>query len=197
MEIAMSTASIANGKTRKTLAEQLDRLDGILDALSEGLNEAVSDAVRDGTRSAVRDAIVEVLTNPELRALLGGVVPKPPAAESASAREPVDAKPTMLARVADYVREVAQRVAQRINSAVQTIRRAPRAALGLARSLGVAWKLKRILLIALGVGVVTAVVSSMGSHGFAAVVSGIGGAISAVAVQLGLWTRRLLRLPTS
>ena len=31
-----------NGPTRKTLASQLDRLDGILDGLSEGLNDVAS-----------------------------------------------------------------------------------------------------------------------------------------------------------
>jgi hypothetical protein len=31
-----------NGPTRKTLASQLDRLDGILDGLSEGLDQAVA-----------------------------------------------------------------------------------------------------------------------------------------------------------
>ena len=33
--------------TRKTLASQLDRLDGILDCLGEGLNQAVASAVRE------------------------------------------------------------------------------------------------------------------------------------------------------
>jgi len=33
------TTTTMNGSTRKTLASQLDRLDGILDALSDGLND--------------------------------------------------------------------------------------------------------------------------------------------------------------
>ena len=83
-----------NGKTRKTLAEQIDKLDSILDGLSENLNEAVADAVRDATHAAVQEAVqralVEVLTSPDILALLGGLAPprqpsplpvSPPAAE--------------------------------------------------------------------------------------------------------------------
>ena len=51
------TMTASNHKLpRKQLADQLDRLDGILDALSEGLNGAVADAAREGTRLAVKDA---------------------------------------------------------------------------------------------------------------------------------------------
>ena len=67
---ATTTMPTTNGKPRKQLADQLDRLDGIIDALADGLNQAVIDAAREGTRLAVKDAIVEIMTNPELRALL-------------------------------------------------------------------------------------------------------------------------------
>ena len=71
----MSTI-ILNGKPRrKQLCEQLDRLDSIIDVLADGLPSAVADATRDGTRQAVRDAVVEILSNPELRAMLAGIAP--------------------------------------------------------------------------------------------------------------------------
>ena len=57
----MSTATDTNGRTRKSLASQLDRMDGILDALSEGLNQAVETAVERAAGQAVRRAVVEVL----------------------------------------------------------------------------------------------------------------------------------------
>ena len=53
---ATNTNATANGPARKTLASQLDRLDAILDALGEGL----------------RAALAEVLTNPDVLALLPG-----------------------------------------------------------------------------------------------------------------------------
>src|SRR5262245_7520249 len=43
----MSNTINTNGRPiRKSLASQLDRLDGIIDTLGDGLNEAVADVVR-------------------------------------------------------------------------------------------------------------------------------------------------------
>src|SRR5262245_27825863 len=58
----------ANG--RKSLAEQIDRLDGILDGLAAGLNEAVAAAMKNAVVLAVREAIqtvlIEILANPHI-----------------------------------------------------------------------------------------------------------------------------------
>jgi hypothetical protein len=63
---------------RKSLGEQIDRLDGILDGLAEALNEAVADAVRQAVESTVR----ELLGQPQLlRAALA--LHQPPQAEAA------------------------------------------------------------------------------------------------------------------
>lgn len=64
----MTATATMNGKSPR---KQLDRLDTIIDALAAGLNQAVADACREGTRLAVKDVLVEVMTNPELRALIG------------------------------------------------------------------------------------------------------------------------------
>jgi hypothetical protein len=63
-------STITNGQIRKSLASQLDRLDGILDGLAEGLNEAVATAVQETVGVAVQAAVTEVLTNPELQSRL-------------------------------------------------------------------------------------------------------------------------------
>jgi len=60
-----------NGRLqRKSLANEIDRLDGILDGLDEALAGAVEMAVRDVTGKVVREAVEatlrEVLSNPEL-----------------------------------------------------------------------------------------------------------------------------------
>jgi hypothetical protein len=60
-------STVTNGQIRKTLASQLDRLDGILDTLGEGLNEAVATVVQETVAVAVQAAVTEVLTNPELQ----------------------------------------------------------------------------------------------------------------------------------
>jgi hypothetical protein len=79
----MTTNTI--NRPRKNLADQINRLDSILDGLSDNLNEAVASAVQQAVAAAVKEAvttgvtqaIVEVLTNPELRLLLHP--PKTPA----------------------------------------------------------------------------------------------------------------------
>ena len=48
----MSAPTVTNGKPRKQLSDQLDRLDSIIDALAEGLPGAVTDACREGARAA-------------------------------------------------------------------------------------------------------------------------------------------------
>ena len=75
---ATATVAAPNGRApRKQLSDQLDRLDAIIDVLADGLPEAVADACREGARQAVKDAVVEILTNPELRALLDALAPAP------------------------------------------------------------------------------------------------------------------------
>jgi hypothetical protein len=73
----MTTTNTIN-RPRKNLADQINRLDSILDGLSDNLNEAVASAVQQAVAAAVKEAvttgvtqaIVEVLTNPELQQLL-------------------------------------------------------------------------------------------------------------------------------
>lgn len=76
------SATLTNG-TRKTLAEQLDRLDAMLDGLAEAIPEAVADAVRAAVavavREAVQSAVAEVLTNPEVLARIREAGTPPPA----------------------------------------------------------------------------------------------------------------------
>src|SRR5262245_19552822 len=86
----MSNSTNTNGRPqRKTLASQLDRLDGIIDALADGLNEAVVDVVRQAVAAAVQEAVEavlrEVLARPEVLRLL--------AAQAAPAPAPAEAKP--------------------------------------------------------------------------------------------------------
>src|SRR6516225_2816140 len=67
---------LTNSKVRKSLSEQIDRLDKILDGLAEALNGAVADAVTQAVGLAVKEAVqtvlTEVLSNPDLRAQFQG-----------------------------------------------------------------------------------------------------------------------------
>src|SRR5581483_6913608 len=78
------------GGARKTLAMEIDRLDGILDGFADALNEAVEMAVKASVRQAAVDVLREelagMLTDPEAlkrlrEALLG---PAPAATNEAS-----------------------------------------------------------------------------------------------------------------
>jgi hypothetical protein len=68
-----------NGRVRKTLASQLDRLDSILDGLADALNESVAAAVE----KAVSHVLAEILTNPAFPACLRTAVNDPPGVERA------------------------------------------------------------------------------------------------------------------
>ena len=111
-----------NGPTRKTLATQLDRLDGILDGLSEGLDQAVAQAVREAVGLAVQEAVqavlTELLTNPALREQLQKAAPPgpPPPAE----RTPEGGRGRLAAlcgRVGDKLRSACRAGAGRLRQA--------------------------------------------------------------------------------
>lgn len=89
-----------NGRPlRKTLATQLDRLDGIIDTLADGLNNAVADAVRDAVTQAVQQSVEsvlrEVLARPELLQRIAGQT-TPPVAKDI---EPKPEQPSTLKKV--------------------------------------------------------------------------------------------------
>jgi hypothetical protein len=69
----------ANGPSRKTLASQLDRLEGMLDGLDTALAGAVQDAVEQAVKQAVQAVLTEVLTNRDLQEQLQQAAqPAPP-----------------------------------------------------------------------------------------------------------------------
>jgi hypothetical protein len=187
----MSAMPAANGRPpRKLLADQIDRLDQILDGLADGLNDAIADACREGTRQAVKVAIIEITTNPDLRALVGGnTVPAP--AGPAPTRPSFWAK--LKARVAAARAAVVGSVALVVTEAADRCRATREAVASTVRAIGSAWQLKRIVLIGLAVGLATAVAAYLAPHALSAAAAGVGGAVTAVAVQAAAWLRRSAR----
>ncbi len=177
----MSATMTANGKPqRKQLADQLDRLDRIIDALAEALPEAVSDAARDGTRAAVKDAILEILTNPELRALVQGaalpIAPPPVAA-------PRVTTPGPWTRLKARIAAMRAAVTARCHAAWSTI-------IATVQLLQTVVPLKKVLLVGTTVGVAVAMLGYCCPHEITAALGGIGGACTAMAAQLG-WCLRI------
>ena len=189
----MSETATMNGKPqRKQLADQLDRLDSIIDALAEGLNGAVADACREGTRLAVKDAIVEILTNPELRAMLVPHAAVPAAKTPATPPEPK--KPGLWSRIkatvaaaknaaVAFAAKVRAAVAAKVAAVTTTV-----AALGAAA--GEAPPVRRALTVALGVGLLVALACYQMPEAASAAVAGIGAAATTVFAQAGAWLRR-------
>lgn len=186
----MNATLTTNGKPRKQLSDQLDRFDeqlarqdSILDALADGLNAAVADAAREGVKEAVKIAIVEMMTSSDLRTAL----------HQATA-PPKETKPSAWARLKALVRAGAAKVKQAVIATgmvvaakAKVIHSSVTGTTGLA---ALAWRFRNVLLVGLGVGLATAGLSYVATHGVSAALSGIGAAATAVALQAKAWFRK-------
>src|SRR5262245_38708509 len=190
------TTTTTNGSVRKTLASQLDRLDGILDALSDGLNEAVATAVEGAVERAVRQAVgqavretlhalvTEALANPDVllaaRALLAPGTPPdvPPEPPKGLFRRAWGGVKAGLAAAGTACAAVAGQVAG--------VKHAVRAGWQLVR------RFNRRLLVACGVGVAAGVATYLAGPWLGAAIAWLGGFVATLAVQAVAGLRRLL-----
>jgi hypothetical protein len=199
----MTTANgTMNARTaRKSLADQIDRLDGILDGLAEALNESVADAVKDvialTVREAVHAAVTEVLSSPDLlRAALEKHDPQP--ADSAAPPTPRPEPPTLkenVVRIADGLCEKVKRAAslarEKLKAAVRTTRTALAVAPMLLRVVAKkVWDFRKPCAVAVGVGVAFGAVCYFGGQVFSSIANGLSG----IAITLSALTLPLKRL---
>jgi hypothetical protein len=197
-----TTTTTINGKQRRSLAEQIDRLDGILDGLADALNESVATAVKDAVTLAVREAVQAVLTellaNPAVRELLQGGPPPaddpaaPPAGQPAGSSwgRAVASRLGRWARAAVRAASAPLRVAAGAGElAVQAGRRC----LGWCRArLGPLRRLALPLLAAAGIGALAAVAVYHTGPWLVATAAGLGGSTAALAAQVLAGLRSLL-----
>jgi hypothetical protein len=120
----MSKTVEMDGPARRTLASQIDRLDGILDGLSEGLSDAVASAVREAVGLAVQEAVQAVLTNPLLREQLQG----PAAAQPAPPEDPANKEGGGKGRLALLCGRVGDKLRSACRAGAGCLRQAGRAA---------------------------------------------------------------------
>jgi hypothetical protein len=197
------TSPHTNGRKRPSLSEQINRLDGILDGLSDGLNDAVADAVQAAVGLAVKEAVQtvlkELLANPAIVAKLHppGV---PLAAEPLAA--PAPASPTAserllgwwqrarayLAAVRENCREPMQRLRTYLGGLWQKVAGPVTALWHSCDSLR---PFKRQIWTAVCIGLLMAILACYASPWISAIVSGIGGFVTTLAIQVGLWLRNL------
>jgi hypothetical protein len=118
----MNAMKNANGRERKTLASQIDRLDAMLDGLADGLNDAVAQAVQAAVTVAVQAVLTEVFTNPAVLAKLRA------AAEAAQPEqaddEPVNKDPGRLASWRDWIGTKVKKVGERCKAGWKQVRNA-------------------------------------------------------------------------
>jgi hypothetical protein len=195
------TTNVSNGRARKTLAEQIDRLDGILDGLANGLNEAVATVVQESVGIAVREAVqavlAELLTNPAVLARLQGsaasvpsLQPQPPAARAGGWFNAIG---TSIGGACGRVGASIQRGCGHVCGLARFVWR------GACRSIGVACGVARPLalfkgqlLAAFGVGVAAGAAAYFAGPWLAALASGSGAFATTLVVQIGWWLRRTL-----
>jgi hypothetical protein len=187
---------VSNGRPRKQLSDELDRLDGILDGLADGLQDAITDAVRAGSRLAIKDAIIEVLSNPELKAAIQGpsatstVPPASASNPSLSNRSPWDRVKAILRRTRTAVAAAARRTRTIVTTKVRT---AATVVAGAGKMTVSAWRMKRAVLVTAGVGVGLGAGAYYSAPHAGAVLSAAAGAVVAITVKTALCVRSALR----
>jgi hypothetical protein len=193
------TTLTTDGRVRKSLAEQLDRFDRILDGLADGLNEAVATAVTAAVRVAVKEAVqailAELVTHPAVREQLGGAAP--PARRPAAAAL-LQGLRQRLGRVAAWVGRRLKAVCratvtlrgQGLRAGAALGRRAWQSCAALwARVLWLRhWEVP--LLTALGLGGAAGTAAYLAGPWLAAGVSALGGLTTPWALRAGRWLRR-------
>lgn len=194
--MALASPPVLNGRPRKQLSEELDRLDDVINGLEECLPQAVADAARVGIRQAIHDVVKELVSDPAtLDALRAALVPEFVPLTPAP-------RPSPWARLRAFVRTAATKVvsafgiAKTVASiakdrvAAKVVKRCTAVKSRVARWTLLALPVKSILGISLAIGFVVAVVSLAAPHHVAAAISGLGAAITAAAIQVGNWLRR-------
>ena len=169
---------------RPQLADQIDRLDTLLDGLADGLNEAVADAAQEGVRAAVREILTGLLADPEALAALR---PQP---DPVPTRTP--ARHWFAARVCTGVARAsttAGRVARSAASAICAVTQPAGVALDVLRLTG---GVRRTVVVAVAVGLITCGLTLVAPGWLAAVVAALSGAITAISVRLAIALRNVI-----
>jgi hypothetical protein len=220
-ESPMSLATMSpNGRVRKSLANEIDRLNQILDGLADGLNEAVALAVQNAVAVAVQQAIQgalsEILNSPAfIEELQKKIAPPVPAPETVPSKQKMAGVKKVAYRVLSWIgakvkatASACKKCAQAVVDAGKTLLDRIRLVLAMGRvqvvrglelvpfmvmvAVRLARKFRVPLLVALLIGVGIGIMAFVAGRGVAAVGSGIGAFMTTISIQAGLWLRRML-----
>jgi hypothetical protein len=176
----------ANNGVRKSLSDQIDRLDQVLDGLADGLNGTIAEAVREIVGRAVKEAVqavlIEVLTNPAvLEKLRGAPAPVP------------QAEPTMLARIGSQAKAWTCAGLTRIRVLCGFgARQAGQAVSAAQQRAKMVWSFRGPLMVALTVGGATGIAAYFAGPWLTAAATAIAGFTATAAAQAVLALRRML-----
>lgn len=191
---------------RKSLASQLDRMDGILDVLGDGLNEAVAGAVDQAVGTAVSSAVAsvlnELLTNPAVVTRLRDALAQasPPVAAFAAQVPPNPTRVPYASRMRDHF-ETAKKKLISLATCIRAMLSSAGGKLkgwlsGVMSKAGACVRLvkpyRQPLLLSAGVGVAIGVTAFFAGPYFAAAAGGLAGFTTALGVQAAIAFRRLM-----
>jgi hypothetical protein len=190
----------ANERPRRTLNETIGQLDQLIEGLSTAIPETIRDTLQEQVGAAVsagvRTALVDLLSNPEVLALLrNALAPEPLMAVPVTpARPPLF--PGVLGTLLGATRAAGQWAWQQLKRAGQAVAgwacQAAHQLVALRQQLQALRQVRKPLLLALAIGGLAAAVALLAPHWVAATLSGLGGLCVTLTVQLGLWLRRSL-----
>lgn len=190
MSGAMTPA--ANGRARRSLNDTIARLDDMIDGLSAAIPDTIRDTLKESLGTAlgeaiaegVKAAVVEVLSNPALLAAVRGPNQQP---KSVTLRERMRRAVGRTCQAATgWLRSIVRKLAN-VRQVLSRRTADCRMVLGHAR------QYRRPLIVSALVGLTVCGVAGLAPGWVGAVLSGIGGALTAAAVQAGLWFRRALQ----
>ncbi|CAN5183457.1 hypothetical protein BH11PLA2_BH11PLA2_07750 [soil metagenome] len=191
-----------NGRPRKQLSDQLDRLDEVINGLEEFLPQAMADAARDGIRQAFRDVVAELITDPAtLDRIRNAIVPNA-VSTVVQAETTISAFTRLKARLRSIRGKFVAGSAAAIRSVTSVghlIRKTAADRYGAAKSRFrlltlLALPVKSMVIVGLGIGVAVTVISYLAPHHVSAAISGCGASLTAMTMQIGLWLRRRLAM---
>ena len=140
-------------------------------------------AAREGTRQAVKDAILEIVTNPELRALLQPPTSTTPPDSGPS--EPATVKPSLWSRIK-------ARLAIARNAILERTRIAKSIAVETVKAITRVVPVPRIVLL-LSIGMLAGVAMHFAPAGLSAAIAFVAAAVTANVVRTGHWLKRSAR----
>jgi hypothetical protein len=192
----MALTATLNGRRepRRSLSQELDRLDKMLDGLAEAIPATIADSMKETVSTAVAEAfratLMEVVANPDIIALLRGA-----RTAAASNEQPAPAKAPLHQQIRKSVSNAWKHALAGLklagNFVVSPVHTVIRCTINTYKQANAIWGLRKPILIALGVGVVIGVAAYASAPWISAAIAACGAASTTLLGQFAMWARRM------